>query len=180
MNEHELFREKFKDINYRMQVLGKHIQSQKWIEEYIKEYEYNNMLQGKLIMEFLKSMVNDYYIEIVDEEGIMNFYIVDKEYQSICNFYFASNGSNRVTKNLINKYKIVLEIKSLHSYANRKGETIVNNIKKMSDQVNVPICLFDTNTKNKKYYTNLGFINKGKIGSKGEKLMIYEPQINKY
>ncbi|MEW4384566.1 hypothetical protein AB1I56_09810 [Staphylococcus epidermidis] len=180
MNEHEIFREKLENIHYRIQVLGKHVQSQKWIEEYIKEYEYNNMLQGKLIMECLKSMTNDYYIEIVDEDGIMNFYIVDKEYKSICNFYFAINVSNKVTKSLINKYKIILEVKSLHSYAKYKGETIVNNIKKMSEQVKAPICLFDTNTKSKKYYTNLGFVNKGKIGSKREKLMVYEPQIDKY
>ncbi|WP_447557123.1 hypothetical protein [Staphylococcus epidermidis] len=114
--------------------------------------------------------------QIVEEYGVMHFYIIDQEFKSICNFFIAGNGSNEITKSLIKRYDLILEIKALHSYSKNKGKVIVNRLKELSNNANIPICLFDTNNKSDNYYINLGFINKGQIGVNGERLVVYEPR----
>jgi hypothetical protein len=176
MNEHDYFREKLNDSVFKLQTKIKHKTSKQWINEYISEYDLMNLKLAKLIMENIKRISIDFYIEIVEEYGVMHFYIIDQEFKSICNFFVAGNGSNEITKSLIKRYVLILEIKSLHSYSKNKGKVIVNRLKELSKNANIPICLFDTNNKSDNYYINLGFINKGQIGVNGERLVVYEPR----
>ncbi|WP_222116541.1 hypothetical protein [Staphylococcus hominis] len=176
VNEHEIYRRKLKEEHFKIETLANHIKSTQWIEEYIKEAENLNHSQAKLLFESLNDMTEKYFFEIVEENGVVHFYIIDKSFESICNFFVAGNGSNRITKELINKYNLVIEIKALHSYEKNKGKDIVNSIKEVSHCANIPISLFDTNNKDINYYSNLGFVNKGKKGIHGEVLFIYEPK----
>lgn len=178
MNEHEFFRKELKSPIFRTQTKQNHAKAKLWLNEYIKEFSQLNLELEKLVMENLKSLADDFYIEMTVEDNMMSYYIVDREFKSICNFFIVSEGSNNITKSLIKKYNIILDIKSLQSYAKDKGKDIINRLKKLADNINLPICLFDTNNKDENYYINLGFVNKGNIGINGERLVVYEPYNN--
>lgn len=65
MNDHDYFREKLNDSVFKLQTKIKHKTSKQWINEYISEYDLMNLKLAKLIMENIKRISIDFYIEIV-------------------------------------------------------------------------------------------------------------------
>ncbi len=94
---------------------------------------------------------------------------------SFIQFRLTSRSNEKYFDKLFNKYPVLIEIEALHSYEKGMGVVLVNQLKKLSDKMDMPIYLYDTNLKDEYYYQNLGFFDTNEKGVYGEPLLVYKP-----
>ncbi|HHA1155629.1 TPA: hypothetical protein ACU1R9_002745 [Staphylococcus aureus] len=76
---------------------------------------------------------------------------------------------------IIKEYGLIIEIGALHSFSKGKGKNLINDLKNLSNYLNIPIYLYDSNLKATTYYIDLGFFDTGNMSSDNEKIMLYIP-----
>ncbi|WP_241958885.1 hypothetical protein [Mammaliicoccus sciuri] len=91
-------------------------------------------------------------------------------------FRLAGRSDNKYLNDIINKYQVLIEVEALHSFEKGMGAMLVNQLKKLSDKMDMPIYLYDTNLKDEYYYQNLGFLDTTEKGDYGEPLLVYKPK----
>ncbi|REI05796.1 hypothetical protein [Staphylococcus felis] len=89
--------------------------------------------------------------------------------------YPDGNTSYVIITEVIKEYGLIIEIGALHSFSKGKGKKLINDLKNLSNYLNVPIYLYDSNLKATTYYIDLGFIDTGDMSSDNEKIMTYMP-----
>lgn len=124
----------------------------------------------------IKKGFSRFYI-IINEENQDNvtYSIVTQKLNAIATIAIRHAGVNDVSNNLISKYSYIIELTSLHSYDGGKGSELVHYLKKLSARSNLPILLYDTNTKDENYFIDKGFVNSGEVGANNEPCLKYEP-----
>lgn len=130
---------------------------------------------------FATTMLNvfdktNFYIEQKRILDIGDVYIIyTREIDAFMQFQIIGQTRYEPLWNLMQEYSFLLEIQSLHSYGKGQGKKLVEKAKEFSNELFIPIYLYDKNLKSENYYEELGFINTGYTNDEQDPILIYEP-----
>ncbi|ORI00201.1 hypothetical protein B5723_15105 [Mammaliicoccus sciuri] len=121
---------------------------------------------------------NDFYIHIQQfpDNDSPSYMIFNANITAFIQFRLAGRSENKYLDEMIKKYQVLMEVESLHSFEKGMGSMLVNQLKKLSDNMAMPIYLYDTNLKDEYYYQNLSFFDTNEKGNYGEPLLLYKPK----
>ncbi|RIN83773.1 hypothetical protein BU011_13840 [Mammaliicoccus sciuri] len=120
----------------------------------------------------------DFYIhsQQLPDNDSPSYLIFNDNITAFIQFRLAGRSDNKYLNDIINKYQVLIEVEALHSFEKGMGAMLVNQLKKLSDKMDMPIYLYDTNLKDEYYYQNLGFLDTTEKGDYGEPLLVYKPK----
>lgn len=174
-SEHEILRTYLNKEENRTQIISADIKSKSELISFKNNKINHDKIQIKFFKTFLKKATKNYYIVMNHYHDGTKFTMVDKDFDCILTFIWVGNGTESVSNYLLDNYKYIIEVEKIHSYSKDKGKTIVENLKKIANVVNVPIALYDDNNKDIHYYNKLGFKNSIRKGFNDEIYKVYFP-----
>ncbi|EZT88936.1 hypothetical protein [Staphylococcus aureus] len=140
--------------------------------------ENEDVFSRKFHSKLLNIFPSDFFYLHIQQypDGNTSYVIYSKDMDALIEFRMCGG---RVEKDyiteVIKEYGLIIEIGALHSFSKGKGKKLINDLKNLSNYLNVPIYLYDSNLKATTYYIDLGFIDTGDMSSDNEKIMIYMP-----
>lgn len=120
----------------------------------------------------------DFYIhsQQFPENDSPSYLIYNDNITAFIQFRLTGRSDDKYLNEIINKHQVLIEVEALHSFEKGMGAMLVNQLKKLSDEMDMPMYLYDTNLKDESYYQNLGFFDTNEKGNHGEPLLLYKPK----
>ncbi|MBM0752542.1 hypothetical protein ACUXDX_001683 [Staphylococcus epidermidis] len=125
----------------------------------------------------LKEVFSDYYFTRgLFEKNSLD--LIGKDFDVAARIRLSNHKMNNESPNLFIKkmfaeFDFMIELVNIDSFKKDAGLKLIKKLKEVSAKTYIPIWLYDLNTKDKKYFENLGFKLQGKYGLNNEPLRIY-------
>lgn len=125
----------------------------------------------------LKEVFSDYYFTRgLFEKNSLD--LIGKDFDVSARIRLSNHKMNNESPNLFIKkmfaeFDFMIELVNIDSFKKDAGLKLIKKLKEVSAKTYIPIWLYDLNTKDKKYFENLGFKLQGKYGLNNEPLRIY-------
>lgn len=113
--------------------------------------------------------------EKVKNKNVFEFLVIDSNFNFVSLFIVVGTGTEEVSNTLIEKYEYFIEIDQLHSYKKGYGKLLLEYLKGIADNCQVPLALYDGIEYIEGYYEKLGFIPTKRLSEINEVYKVYYP-----
>lgn len=171
---HEKYQKCLKDINFQNYVCHKN-NSIEVLNNIISKN--SHLKKPNSIFLHLKNLIIEekVYLIINENKNVFEFLVIDRNFNSVSLFIVVGTGTEEVSNTLIGKYEYFIEIDQLHSYKKGYGKLLLEYLKGIADNCQIPLALYDGTEYIEGYYEKLGFIPTKRLSEINEVYKVYYP-----